>query len=250
MLTFGPLSEVRPKTENALHRATPRNQQKENNMTAAPKRALIVIDVQNEYVTGNLLIEYPPVQRSLDNIGRAMDAARAAGIPVIVVQHDSPETSPLFAKGSDAWKLHPVVADRPSDHRISKTKASAFAGTDLAQWLTDHEIDTLTVIGYMTHNCNASTIYHAAHAGWEVEYLSDATGAVPYENSAGKVSAEEIHRAFSVVFHSNFAAVVTTDEWIAAASEKRVLKRDNVYASNQRARAIAKPREQPIPCNP
>jgi nicotinamidase-related amidase len=212
----------------------------ENSMTTTPRRALIVIDVQNEYVTGNLLIEYPPVQESLANIGRAMDAARTAGIPVIVVQHDSPETSPLFAKDSDAWKLHPVVADRPSDHRINKTKASAFTGTDLAQWLTDHDIDTLTVIGYMTHNCNASTIYHASHAGWEVETLSDATGAVPYENSAGKASAEEIHRAFSVVFHSNFAAVATTAEWIAAVGEQRALKRDNVYASNQRARVVAK----------
>jgi nicotinamidase-related amidase len=212
----------------------------ENSMTTTPRRALIVIDVQNEYVTGNLLIEYPPVQDSLANIGRAMDAARAAGIPIIAVQHDSPETSPLFAKGSDAWKLHPVVADRPSDHRINKAMASAFAGTDLAQWLSDHDIDTLTVIGYMTHNCNASTIYHASHAGWEVETLNDATGAVPYENSAGKVSAEEIHRAFSVVFHSNFAAVATTEEWIAAVGEQRALKRDNVYASNQRARVVAK----------
>lgn len=205
-------------------------------MTTQPNRALIVIDVQNEYVTGNLLIEYPPVQGSLANIGRAMDAARAAGIPVIVVQHDSPETAPLFAKGSDAWQLHPAVADRPSDHRINKTMASAFAGTDLAQWLAAHAIDTLTVIGYMTHNCNASTIFHAAHAGLSVEFLNDAAGSVPYENAAGKASAEEIHRAFSVVFHSNFAATATTDEWISAVREKQALKRDNVYASNQRAR--------------
>lgn len=209
-------------------------------MTTQPNRALIVIDVQNEYVTGNLLIEYPPVQESLANIGRAMDAAQAAGIPVIVVQHDSPETSPLFAKGSDTWQLHPVVGSRPSDHRINKTMASAFAGTDLAQWLNDRKIDTLTVIGYMTHNCNASTIYHAAHAGLTLEYLADATGAVPYENAAGKASAEEIHRAFSVVFHSNFAAVVTTKEWIAAVQEGQALQRDNVYLSNRRAVEAAK----------
>lgn len=204
-------------------------------MSTQPNRALIVIDVQNEYVTGNLLIEYPPVQDSLANIGRAMDAAHAAGIPVIVVQHDSPESAPLFAKGSETWQLHPVVGDRPHSHLINKTMASAFTGTDLAQWLTEHGIDTLTVIGYMTHNCNASTIFHASHAGWKVEILSDASGSVPYENAAGKASAEEIHRAFTVVFHSNFAAVATTDDWIAAAQEKRALNRDNVYLSNQRA---------------
>ena len=40
--------------------------------TLAPKRALIVIDVQNDYVTGNLRIEFPPVETSLSNIALAM----------------------------------------------------------------------------------------------------------------------------------------------------------------------------------
>jgi len=34
-----------------------------------------VIDVQNTYVGGNLPIEYPPVEQSLANIGRAMNGA-------------------------------------------------------------------------------------------------------------------------------------------------------------------------------
>lgn len=209
-------------------------------MTKAPRRALIVIDVQNEYVIGNLPIEYPPVQTSLTNIGRAMDTARASGVPIIVVQHDSPETSPLFAKGSEGWRLHPVVADRAHDHHVSKALASAFTGTDLAQWLSDRQIDTLTVVGYMTHNCDASTILHAAHAGLTVEFLMDATGSLPYENASGKASAEEIHRVFSVVFHSSFAASVTTDEWIAAVQTSQAIRHDNIYASNQRARASAR----------
>ena len=58
---------------------------KEIHMTETTKRALVVIDVQNEYVTGGLLIEYPPVQDSLRRIGLAMEAAHQAGIPVIVV---------------------------------------------------------------------------------------------------------------------------------------------------------------------
>ncbi|MQK16671.1 isochorismatase family protein, partial [Escherichia coli] len=79
-------------------------------MNQPPKRALIVIDVQNEYVTGNLRIEHPPIDRSLANVGRAMDAASAAGIPVIVVQHLAPEGSPIFARDSQAAELHPQVA--------------------------------------------------------------------------------------------------------------------------------------------
>lgn len=205
-------------------------------MTATPRRALIVIDVQNEYFTGQMKIEYPPVETSLPNIGRAMDAAREAGIPVVVVQHDAPEASPIFALGSDGWQLHPLVAQRAADHRINKKMASVFVGTDLAEWLAANAIDTLTIVGYMTHNCNASTIYEAMHRGLQVEVLQDATGALPYENAAGKVSAEEIHRVFNTVFHSNFGAVASTEEWQSAVRDGRKLERDNIYLSNQRTR--------------
>lgn len=208
-------------------------------MPASPRRALLVIDVQNEYFTGKLRIEFPPVESSLPNIALAMDTARAAGIPVIVVQHDTPEGAPVFARGSDTWQLHPVVAERPADHCINKTQASAFAGTDLGQWLSDQGIDTLTVVGYMTHNCDAATIYEASHRGLTVEFLADATGSLPYANAAGQASAEEIHRVFSTVFHSNFAAVTSTAHWVAAVREGARIERDNVFLSNQRAKGLA-----------
>jgi hypothetical protein len=67
----------------------------------------------------------------------------------------------------------------------------------------------------MTHNCDASTIFEATHRGLHVEFLQDATGALPYANEAGSASAEEIHRVFSVVFHSRFAATGSTDAWIS-----------------------------------
>ncbi|MEQ5839673.1 cysteine hydrolase [Paraburkholderia acidicola] len=203
----------------------------------SPRRALIVIDVQNEYVTGDLPIEYPDVHTSLANIGRAIDAAHAAGVPVVVVQHLGPATSPIFARGSHGAELHEVVASRKRDHLVTKSAASAWTETDLASWLAARGIDTLTVTGYMTHNCDASTINHAMHAGLTVEFLDDATGSVPYENSAGFASAEDIHRVFSVVLQSSFAAVTSTDAWIAALRDGRPLERGAIYASNQKARA-------------
>ena len=110
--------------------------------------------------------------------------------------------------------------------------ASVFTGTDAAAWLKQHGINTLSIIGYMTHNCNASTVYEAAHNGYTVEVLSDATGSLPYTNAAGAASAEEIHRAFSVVFHSNFAAVATTDDWLAAVHGGSALPVSNVLESH------------------
>ncbi|GKS93937.1 cysteine hydrolase family protein [Acidovorax sp. SUPP2825] len=205
-----------------------------------PRRALVVIDVQNEYFAGgNLPIEYPPVADTLPNIARAMDAARAAGVPVVVVQHTAPKGAPVFDKATDRWQLHPEVARRPADHRIEKQLASVFANTDLADWLAARGIDTLTVVGYMTHNCDASTVFEAAHRGLAVEFLSDASGALPYANAAGRVSAEEIHRVFSVVFHSNFAAVATTRDWLAAVQAGQALPKGDVYSSNQRGREAA-----------
>ena len=197
-----------------------------------PRRALIVVDVQNIYADGPLLIEYPPVQDSLVRIGQAMDAARAAGIPIVVLQEDG------FGKGTQGWKIHDVVASRASDHHIHKILPSAFTNTGLAAWLAERNIDTLSVVGYMTHNCNASTIFEARHLGLNAEFLSDATGAVPYANAAGRATAEEIHRVFSVVFESNFAAVVSTDKWIAAVQAGQALKRDSVMASNARAKEM------------
>lgn len=208
--------------------------------SATPKRALIVIDVQNEYLTGNLPIEYPDPQQSVAHVGIAMDAARAAGIPVIVVQQTAPATSPLFAVDSDGWQLHPAVASRPRDHYVRKTLPSAYPETGLAEWLREHGIDTLTVAGFMTHNCDASTINHALHNGTAVEFLHDASGAVSYRNQAGFASAEDIHRVFSVVLQSRFAAVMSTREWVRSVKTGAAPVRDNIHRSNQRARGLLK----------
>jgi nicotinamidase-related amidase len=207
-------------------------------MPSAPRRALVVIDVQNDYVDGKLPIEYPDVGVSLANIGKAMDAARQAAIPVVVVQTILPAAAPMMAKGTSGAELHDVVRSRPRDHFLEKTLPSALAGTDLGAWLRDHQVDTLTVVGYMTHNCDDATIRHAAHAGFAIEFLSDASGSVAYANRAGRASAEEIHRVFAVVLQSRFAAVMSTEEWLQAIRSGEAPERDTIVNSNQRARAV------------
>lgn len=208
------------------------------NTNTKPRRALIVIDVQNEYFSGGLPIEFPDPRQSIANIGIAMDTARTAGIPVVVVQQTSAADSPLFAIDSDGWQLHPTVASRPHDHYLRKTLPSAYPETDLAQWLSERAIDTITVVGYMTHNCDASTINHAVHNGTAVEFLHDASGSVPYRNQAGLASAEEIHRVFSVVLQSRFAAVMSTADWVRSVETGVLPVRDNIFKSNQRARGL------------
>ncbi|TBW41201.1 cysteine hydrolase [Siculibacillus lacustris] len=205
---------------------------------AAPRRALIVVDVQNDYDGGGLPIVHPPFAESIAAIGRAMDAATAAGIPVVVIRQNAPETAPIFARGSHGGTLHPVVANRPRDHLIDKALPSAFTGTDLESWLRARAIETITVVGYMTHNCDLSTVIHALHMGFAVEVLSDATGSLAYANRAGRATAEEIHRVCLVVMQARFAAVLPTDEWIAGLASGELPPRDTIFGSARAGAAL------------
>ena len=204
-----------------------------------PRRALIVVDVQNDYDGGNLPIEYPPFSETVKHVGQAMDIATAHGIPVVVIRMNLPETAKVFAKGTHGAELHPEVASRPHDHLIGKTQPSAFTGTDLELWLRQRQIDTVTVVGYMTHNCDLSTVIHAMHKGFAVELLDDATGAVPYSNAAGSATAEEIHRVSLVIMQARFAAVLSTADWGAHVAGGTLPHRDTLYESNLRARRVA-----------
>ena len=206
-----------------------------SNPASQPRRALVVVDVQNDYDRGNLAIQHPPFGESVANVARAMDAAAVVGIKVVVVRQMAPETSPIFAKGSHGGELHPEIARRGRDHYVEKALPSAFTGTDLEEWLRANSIDTIAVVGYMTHNCDLSTIIHAVHMGFAVEFLSDASGSVPYANSAGYASAQDIHRVVSIVLQSRFAAVLKTAEWIECLKTGALPERDTIYASNQRA---------------
>ena len=137
------------------------------------KRALLVIDVQNEYFTGMLPITHPVGH--LGKILEVMDAS-AGRVPTVVIQHRMlEEDKPFFQKGKPGWELHPEVEGRPRDLRIEKTLPGSFTGTGLESWLREQGIDTVTIAGYMTHMCCDTTARQAVHRGFAVEFLSDAT---------------------------------------------------------------------------
>lgn len=183
-------------------------------MSLNQKRALLVIDVQNEYFTGRLPVTYPA--GSLANVLAAMDAAHAHGVPVVVIQHESPQPdAAVFRKGSREWELHPEVAARPHDALIHKSLPGSFTGTGLEAWLRQRGIETVVIAGYMTQMCCDTTSRQAMHLGFAVEFLSDATGTLAVKNDAGAVSDEELHRAILVTQQMRFSRVINTADWIA-----------------------------------
>ena len=204
-----------------------------------PRRALIVVDVQQEYFDGPLQVQHPPREESLANITRAMDVATEHDLPVVVVQHEYPEGAPLFAAGSAGWALHPEIERRlqPSWNRLTKQNGSVFAGTELAEWLAGRGVDTVTVAGFMTNNCDIATAVEAEGLGLAAEVLSDATGAIHLANEMGKVSAEVLHEVLLVLLHSNFAAVGTTDSWVSAVQSGEPLPKSDLGTSATQGRA-------------
>jgi len=175
-------------------------------------RALLVIDVQNEYFFGKLPVSHP--SGSMNNIMRAMDTATTNQIYVVVIQHMAKsEASPVFRKGSPEWELHPDVEKRHRDVLIEKNWPDSFTETRLEEWLKSKGVDTLTVCGYMTQMCCDTTARRAFHLGYAVEFLSDATGTLSFNNEAGSVTSEELHRAI-LVTQTRFSKVLNTDEWL------------------------------------
>lgn len=205
----------------------------------SPRRALVVVDVQQEYFDGPLQIQHPPREESLANVTRAMDVAMEHDLPVVVVQHEYPAGAPVFAAGSVGWALHPEVEKRlqSSSKRITKDKGSVFAGTDLAEWLAAQGVDTISVVGFMTNNCDIATAVEAEGLGLAAEILSDATGAIHLANETGKVPAHVLHEVLMVLLHSNFAAVGTTQAWATAVQSGEALPKSDLATSAMQGRA-------------
>ncbi len=199
----------------------------------APRRALVVIDVQNEYFAGPLEIQYPPHAESLPMITKAIDAANAAGIPVVAVQHTMGAGAPVFDPETDAFQLPAEVADRAQDDwkSVVKQYGSVYAQTDVAEWLREQQVDTVTLLGYMTNNCVLASAVEGEGFGFTTEVLSDATGAINLANDAGFVDAKTVHTTLLTLLSSNYAAVATTDEWVAALDAQAPLAKSDLGSS-------------------
>ena len=190
----------------------------EHAIVALMTTALVVIDVQNEYVTGGLPIVHPPVFESLAQIAAAIDAANAEGLPVILVRHQETDAeSTIFVRDSEGWQIHDSVASRPHQAVVDKTLPGSFTNTNLEQLLRDRHVDSIVIVGYMTHMCVDTTTRQANHLGLDVTVLSDATGTI---DVADDLPADLVHRVELGVLGDGFATVTTTSEWLEALSTR------------------------------
>lgn len=177
------------------------------------KKALLVIDVQNEYFTGKLKVTYPNPRTSMNNIIKVMDYAKENNMMVIIVQH-SAISGETFVKGTNEWEIHPEILKKSYDYIIEKNKPSSFHETNLEEILKKENIEGVVIAGYMTQMCCDTTAREAFHKGYEVEFLSDATGTIDVKNYVGTISSKELHNATLMAQSLRFSKVLSTEEWI------------------------------------
>lgn len=199
----------------------------------APRRALILIDIQNDYFSGPLEIHHPAAEAALARITSAIDTATEVGMPIAVVQHAIGEGAPVFDPTTPAFELHPEIEGRRTGSwkQIVKKHSSVFVDTELMAWLREDDIDTVTFTGFMTNNCVLASSVDTESLGLAAEVLSDATGAISIANDAGFASAKTVHETLMALLNSNWAAVGTTADWSEAVAAGAALTRSDFVSS-------------------
>ncbi len=134
-------------------------------LTDRPSTALLVIDMQNGVVNGAYRRD-----EVVARIGALVEGARAAGTPVIWVQHSSLD----LAEGDEGWRLVLELTPGDGEPIVHKRYGDAFEATDLEQLLAERRVGCLVVAGAETDACIRSTIHGAFTRGYDVTLVSDA----------------------------------------------------------------------------
>jgi nicotinamidase-related amidase len=130
-----------------------------------PNTALLVIDVQNGVVAGNY--ERDTV---VGNVGRLVDRAREAQVPVVWVQHSDENT----VRGTDGWNFVSELQRDDAEPLVEKHYGDSFEDTDLETVLSGLGVGRLVVVGAQTDACIRSTLHGAFTRGYDATLVGDA----------------------------------------------------------------------------
>jgi nicotinamidase-related amidase len=126
---------------------------------------LLVVDVQTGVVQ-----EAWDAQRVIHNVALSVDKARAQGVPVIWVQHESDE----LPHGSPQWQWVSELVPAEGELRIHKRFNSSFEQTPLDDELAKLGATHITLAGAATNWCIRATAYGALDRGYDLTLVKDA----------------------------------------------------------------------------
>ena len=124
------------------------------------KKALLVIDLQNDYFPGGAFPLWNTDQ-TLENVLKAIEKAKRSDIPVIHIQHVADSKvgiAPFFNEGTEGVAIKSEVLNAAFDSAIViKHYADSFHKTNLEEVLTALGAEQLLICGMMTQNCVTHT---------------------------------------------------------------------------------------------
>ncbi|MFA6148600.1 MAG: isochorismatase family cysteine hydrolase [bacterium] len=138
---------------------------------ASGKKALVVVDMLNDFVRPGAPLEVPETRTILPALRRRIAKARREGELVVYICDAHRVNDPEFARMG--WPPHAVegtpgagvvdsLAPEPGDVVVEKRTYSGFHGTPLRFVLQRNEIRSLTLSGCVTNIC---ILFIAAEAG-------------------------------------------------------------------------------------
>jgi nicotinamidase/pyrazinamidase len=175
-----------------------------------PKRALIVVDVQNDFCPGGALA-VAHGDEVVEPLNQVIDEFLERGEPVYKSRDWHPPTTKHFVAYGGTWpvhcvqntkgaEFHPALRDDPRIKVVSKGLGdkdcySAFDETDLASQLHSQTVEEVVVGGLATDYCVKNTVLDALKNGFKVKALKNAMRAVDLQPGDGDLAIEEMRAA-------------------------------------------------------
>jgi nicotinamidase-related amidase len=134
-------------------------------LAGRPNTALVVVDLQTGVVA-----EACRRDEVLAAVGRLVDRARLAQVPVVWIRHADEDLTP----GSEGWQIVAELVPTPGEAMVEKHYRDAFEGTDLEPVLARLGVGKLIVAGAETDMCVRSTLHGALVRGYDTFLAGDA----------------------------------------------------------------------------
>jgi len=156
------------------------------------RTALIIVDMQNDFVKEGGSLVVPDAEATIPSIKVLLDLARGSGMKVIFTQDTHNEGDPEWEiwpehvrEGSWGWEIVDELRPLEDELVIRKVRYDAFYGTHLEHFLRLWGVDTLIICGTVANICVHYTAASAALRWFKVVVPRDATSALdPFDLEA------------------------------------------------------------------
>jgi nicotinamidase-related amidase len=180
------------------------------------KKALLIIDIQNDYFEHGTMTLSGSVTAS-DNAKKLLETFRNETLPVIHVQHLATRpTATFFLPGTKGAQIHNSVKPLDTEKVIVKHYPNSFRETELLEYLTKNDITDLVICGMMTHMCIDATVRAAKDFGFSITIPGDACATKDLDVNGQIVRADQVQTSFLAALNYFYASVTTTVEYLSS----------------------------------